>query len=242
MLAEFVRVQIRERTGDPELGERLCPYDYPIATKRMCIDTGYYETYRRDNVRLFDARETPIEEFTPRGVRAGGEELEFDILVLATGFDALTGAVLGVDIRGRDGLTVQAKWADGPRSYLGLALAGFPNLFTITGPGSPSVLTNVMVSIEQHVEFVTDCMAYLREHGIGTIEPTAEAEDAWVEHVRELGDATLYPLAKSWYMGSNVPGKPRVLLPYVAGAGTYRKECDEIVAQGYAGFALGVPA
>ncbi len=241
VVADFIRDKIRARVGVPDLAEQLCPRDYPIGTKRMCIDTGYYEAYRRDNVRFVNARETPIEEITETGLRAGGEDLAFDVLVYATGFDALTGAVLNVDIQGRSGLTVQEKWADGPRSYLGVALAGFPNLFTITGPGSPSVLSNVMVSIEQHVELVTDCIAYLRERGIATVEPTAEAEDRWVDHVRELGDATLYPRAQSWYMGSNVPGKPRVLLPYVGGAGAYRKECERIVEAGYEGFLLGVP-
>jgi cyclohexanone monooxygenase len=241
-LAEFVRDRIRERVGDPELAELLCPYDYPIATKRMCIDTDYYETFRRPNVRLFDARTAPIEEITERGIRAGGEELEFDMIVYATGFDALTGAVLRVDIRGRGGLTVQEKWAEGPETYLGLAIGGFPNLFTITGPLSPSVLTNVMVSIEWHVDFVTDCMAYLREQGIASIEPSREAEARWVEHVRELGDASLYPRARSWYMGANVPGKPRVLLPYVGGADRYRRECERIVDAGYEGFLLGVHA
>jgi cation diffusion facilitator CzcD-associated flavoprotein CzcO len=239
MVSDFVREKIRQRVRDPELAELLCPYDYPLATKRMCVDTGYYEAFNRDNVRLVDVSESPIEEFTAAGLRVGGEELAFDVLVLATGFDAMTGALLGVDIRGRSGRSLRERWADGPRSYLGLTVAGFPNLFTITGPGSPSVLSNMMVSIEQHVDWVTGCVAHMRDRGLASVEPTVEAEDGWVERVRELGDASLYPRAKSWYMGANVPGKPRVLLPYVGGVGTYRRECEDVVERGYAGFAFG---
>jgi cyclohexanone monooxygenase len=238
LVADFVRDKIRERVDDPETAELLCPFEYPFATKRMCIDTDYYEAYNRPNVELVSVRETPIDEFTERGLRIGDTEYAFDVLVLASGFDAMTGAILGVDIRGRNGRTVQEKWEDGPRSYLGLTLAGFPNLFTITGPGSPSVLSNMMVSIEQHVDFVTDAIAYLRDNDLATIEPTAEAEEAWVDHVREEGEQTLYPLARSWYMGANVPGKPRVLLPYVTGVGAYRAQCERIVAAGYEGFVL----
>jgi len=237
--AEFVRDKIRERVDDPEVAELLCPYEYPFAVKRMCIDTDYYEAYNRDNVRLVSVKERPIEEITTTGLIAGGEEYAFDAIVYATGFDAMTGALLAVDIRGRSGLSLREKWAAGARSYLGLTLAGFPNLFTITGPGSPSVLSNMMVSIEQHVDFVADCLDYLRSRELTRIEPTARAEDAWVDHVRALGEVTLYPRANSWYMGANVPGKPRVLLPYVGGVGEYRRECDEIVERDYAGFVLG---
>jgi cyclohexanone monooxygenase len=247
LVSEFVREKIRERVRDPQLAEKLCPYDYPLATKRMCVDTGYYETFNREDVHLVDVRERPIEEITERGIRVGGEEIELDMLVFGTGFDAFTGAMLRIDLRGRDGLAIQEKWADGPRAYLGLALAGFPNLFTITGPGSPSVLSNMMVSIEQHVEFIAGCIEFMREHGLAATEPTQEAEDAWADHVRELGEASLYPEAAKvggWYMGANVPGKPRVLLPYVGGVGAYRRHCDEVVARGYEGFAFtaGEPA
>jgi cation diffusion facilitator CzcD-associated flavoprotein CzcO len=238
LLAEFLRGKIRERVDDPETAELLCPYDHPVGTKRMCVDTGYFEAYNRPNVRLVSIRETPIDEFTAAGVRVGGEQHAFDVIVLGTGFDAMTGALLGVDIRGRDGLSLREKWAEGPRSALGLTIAGFPNLFTVTGPGSPSVLSNMMVSIEQHVDWIARCIAYLREHGIATIEPTIAEEDAWVQHVREVGEASLYPRAKSWYMGANIPGKPRVLLPYVGGVGRYRERCDEVAAGGYAGFLL----
>ena len=171
-MCEFLRDKIRERVHDPEIAELLCPYDHPLGTKRMCVDTGYFETYNRPNVRLVSIRETPIEEITETGLRVAGEEFTFDTIVLGTGFDAMTGALLAVDLRGRDGLSLREKWADGPRSSLGLTIAGFPNLFTVTGPGSPSVLSNMMVSIEQHVDWIVDCIAHLREHGIATIEPS----------------------------------------------------------------------
>jgi cyclohexanone monooxygenase len=236
LLAEFLREKIRERVHDPELAELLCPYDHPVGTKRMCVDTDYFETYNRPNVRLVSIREAPIDEITESGLRIGDEEFAFDTIVLGTGFDAITGALLALDLRGRNGLSLREKWAAGPRSSLGLTISGFPNLFTVTGPGSPSVLSNMMVSIEQHVDWIVRCITHLRDHGIATIEPTAAAEDAWVDHVREVGDASLFPRAKSWYMGANIPGKPRVLLPYVGGVGVYREICDAIAEAGYEGF------
>jgi cyclohexanone monooxygenase len=243
LLAEFLRGKIRERVADPATAELLCPYDHPVGTKRMCVDTDYFEAYNRPNVRLVSIRETPIDEITASGLRVGSERFAFDVIVLGTGFDAMTGALLAVDLTGRDGVSLREKWAEGPRSALGLTIAGFPNLFTVTGPGSPSVLSNMMVSIEQHVDWIAGCIAYLREHGIATIEPTTAEEDAWVEHVRDVGDASLYPRARSWYMGANIPGKPRVLLPYVGGVGRYRERCDEVAESGYAGFLLdGEPA
>jgi cyclohexanone monooxygenase len=243
MVSDFVRDKIRERVNDPELAELLCPYDYPLATKRMCVDTGYYEAFNRDNVRLVSVRDTPIDEITETGLRVGEEEFMFDILVLATGYDAMTGALLNVDIRGRSGTSLREKWANGPRSYLGLALAGFPNLFVVAGPGSPSVLSNMMVSIEQHVDWIADCIAYMGERGLTSVEPTIEAENGWVDRVRELGEATVYPRAtSSWYMGGNVPGKPRVLLPYVGGVGSYRRECERVVLSGYEGFRFAAAA
>ncbi|HEY3614105.1 MAG TPA: cyclohexanone monooxygenase, partial [Gaiellales bacterium] len=243
LLAEFLRGKIRERVADPATAELLCPYDHPVGTKRMCVDTGYFEAYNRPNVRLVSIRETPIDEITATGLRIGEERFALDVIVLGTGFDAMTGALLAIDLRGRGAVSLREQWAEGPRSALGLAIAGFPNLFTVTGPGSPSVLSNMMVSIEQHVDWIAGCIAYLREHGIATIEPTTAEQDAWVEHVRAVGDASLYPRAKSWYMGANIPGKPRVLLPYVGGVGRYRERCDEVAAGGYAGFLLdGEPA
>ena len=236
--ATFFRDKIRRVVRDPAIAEALTPRDYPLGTKRLCVDTDYYATFNRDNVTLVDLRKTPIAAITPKGVRTSEREYAVDSLVFATGFDAMTGALLKIDIRGRGGHTLAEKWEGGPRTYLGLAIAGFPNLFTITGPGSPSVLSNMIVSIEQHVDWIADCLAHLRAHGHAAIEATVEAEDAWVAHVNDVGHMTLYPLAKSWYMGANVPGKPRVFMPYIGGVGVYREKCDTVAAGGYAGFRL----
>ena len=235
--ADFVRDRIRETVRNQAVAELLAPKNHPIGTKRICVDTDYYGTYNRDNVTLVDVRTTPITEITANGVRAGDVEYEFDSIVFATGFDAMTGALLKIDIEA-DGQTLRDKWEAGPRTYLGLMTAGFPNMFMITGPGSPSVLSNMMVSIEQHVDWIADCVAYLRSHGLDCIEATQAAEDAWVAHGNEVANGTLYPLANSWYMGVNIPGKPQVFMPYIGGVGSYRQICDEIAADGYRGFAL----
>jgi cyclohexanone monooxygenase len=236
--AEFVRGKIRERVRDPATADLLCPTDHPFGTKRMCVDTDYYETYNRDNVTLVDVRSAPIVAITPTGLRTTSAEYELDTIVFATGFDAMTGALRAVDIRGRGGEALAQKWAAGPRTYLGVATSGFPNLFLITGPGSPSVLSNMMTSIEQHVEWVADCIGHLRAGGFATIEAHRQAEDRWVEHVNEEGAKTLYPRANSWYVGANVPGKPRVFMPYVGGVGAYRALCERVAAAGYEGFVL----
>ncbi|MGF1599760.1 MAG: flavin-containing monooxygenase [Acidimicrobiales bacterium] len=236
--AEFIRRKIRSIVDDPQLAEDLCPDDYPVGTKRPCLDTGYYETFNRENVRLVNLRRNPITKITATGVETADETFEFDAIVYATGFDAMTGSLVNVDVKGRNGVTLKEAWADGPRTYLGLAAAGFPNFHLVTGPQSPSVLSNMMVSIEQHIDWIADAVAHLRDHGLHTIEATPEAVDAWVTHSNEVGDQTLYPLANSWYMGANVPGKPRVFLPYVGGVGPYRQKCDEVAAAGYEGFVL----
>jgi cyclohexanone monooxygenase len=236
--AEFVRRKIRERVDDPDIAELLCPDDHPIGTKRLCVDSNYYETYNRDNVTLVDVRQSPIKELFATGLRTAASEYDLDTIVFATGFDAMTGALLEIDIVGRDDVALSDCWADGPRTYLGLSVAGFPNMFTITGPGSPSVLSNMMVSIEQHVEWVSDCISHVVEEGYLTIETTPAAESEWSAHVVEVGDGTLYPLADSWYTGANIPGKPRAFTPYVGGVGNYRETCDEITADGYRGFDL----
>src|SRR5262249_26877738 len=191
--AEFFRSKIRSIVRDPALADLLCPSDYPLGTKRLCVDTDYYATFNRDNVTLVDVRKVPIEAITPTGVRTAEAEYAVDAIVFATGFDAMTGALLKIDIRGRGDRTLKDAWAEGPRTYLGIAVAGFPNLFAITGPGSPSVLSNMIVSIEQHVDWIADCLAYLRAHGRATIEATAPAQEAWVAHVNEVGHTTLYP-------------------------------------------------
>nr|QKW94355.1 phenylacetone monooxygenase [Stigmatella erecta] len=236
--AEFIRSRIRATVRDPAVADALSPKDYPLGTKRICVDTHYYETFNRDNVTLVDVKTSPIEALTPKGLRTRSAEYELDSIVFATGFDAFTGALFNIDIRGRGNASLKQKWAEGPRTYLGVAIAGFPNLFTITGPGSPSVFGNAIVSIEQHVDWITDCITYLQERRLERIEATAEAEDKWVAHVKEVADGTLYPLANSWYIGANIPGKPRVLLPYAGGVGAYRKTCEAVAAQHYEGFSL----
>ena len=237
-IADFVRAKIREIVKNPETAEALCPTDHPLGTKRICVDTGYFETYNRGNVQLVDLKKTPISEVTSNLVRTSDASHELDALVCATGYDALTGAVLNIDIRGRGGLALSTKWANGPRTYLGLMTCGFPNLFIITGAGSPSVLVNMVVGIEQHVEWIGDCLNYLRTRGLGTIEATKEAEDRWVEHVNQAAGKTLFPMANSWFLGANIPGKPRVFMPYVAKIGVYREECQRVADKGYEGFAL----
>jgi cation diffusion facilitator CzcD-associated flavoprotein CzcO len=236
--AEFVREQIRAIVQNPATAELLAPKDYPIGTKRICVDTDYFATFNRPNVTLVDVRSAPIECITPTGMRTGGQDYEVDAIVFATGFDAMTGTLTRIDIRGREGVSLAEKWAEGPKTYLGLMTAGFPNLFMITGPGSPSVLSNMMVSIEQHVDWIADCLSYLTQHRIVGIEATAAAEDDWVAHVNEVAHKTLYPRAASWYMGANIPGKPRVFMPYIGGVGAYRTICQEIAAAGYRGFLL----
>jgi cation diffusion facilitator CzcD-associated flavoprotein CzcO len=239
--SEFVRDKIREMVKDPAKAELLAPTSHPIGTKRICVDTDYYLTYNRPNVDLVDVRDTPIEAVTPDGLRVGGKEYQFDAIVFATGFDAMTGALTRMGIVGRDGETLADKWEAGPRTYLGLMTAGFPNMFMITGPGSPSVLSNMIVSIEQHVDWISDCLSHLTDRQLDCIEPTLPAENAWVEHVNEVAHTTLYPSAASWYMGANIPGKPRVFMPYIGGVGTYRQKCDEVAANGYEGFELAAP-
>ncbi|MDA1326863.1 MAG: NAD(P)/FAD-dependent oxidoreductase [Proteobacteria bacterium] len=236
--AEFTREQVRKIVKDPATAETLAPKTYPIGTKRLCVDTDYYHTYNRENVELVDVSGSPIERITADGLVANGRDFRFDSIVFATGFDAMTGTLFKVDIRGRDGLALKDKWHAGPRTYLGLMSESFPNLFTITGPGSPSVKGNMATSMEQHVDFVTDCLIHMREHGLELMEPELEAEDKWVETVQRVANGTLFPRANSWYMGANIPGKPRLFMPYIGGVGTYRKICEEVVAEGYRGFRL----
>ena len=239
---ELYRETLRELVKDPAVADQLAPKNYPIGCKRPVIDTDYYLAFNRPNVRLVDLRETgPIEEITETGLRTqNGAHIEFDMLVYATGFDAMTGALKRMDITGRGGRKLVEKWEDGPRTYLGLQISGFPNMFTITGPGSPSVLSNVIVSIEQHVDWIADCLSYLRGHDLHVIEAEEQAESDWVAHVNEVAKGTMFtaPTCNSWYLGSNIPGKPRIFMPYVAGVHTYRQKCDEIAADGYRGFAL----
>ena len=236
--ADFVRDKIAEIVKDPKTAKLLQPNNHPIGSKRICIDSDYFAAFNRTNVTLVDIKSNPIEEILPDAVRTGGKDYEVDALVLATGFDAMTGSVAKIDIRGRNGQTLNQKWAEGPKTYLGLMSAGFPNLFIITGPGSPSVLSNMIVSIEQHVDWITDCIAYMRDRDLDSMEAKKEAEDNWVDHVNEVAQGTLYPQANSWYMGANIPGKPQIFMPYIGGVAIYRQTCNDVAAKGYEGFTM----
>lgn len=235
---EFIRRKIRETVVDTDVAERLVPKDHPFGSKRLLIDTNYFETYNRDNVSLVDLNEAPIVEITENGIRTEAGLHEVDIIVFATGFDAMTGSFNRIDIQGRDGEKLKDKWSAGPLTYLGLTVAGFPNMFMITGPGSPSVLTNMPIAIEQHSELVANTIEHMDEEGVELIEATPEAEEAWVAHVNELAEPTILMRANSWYLGANIPGKPRVFMPYCGGMGTYRARCEQVVADGYEGFTL----
>ena len=235
--AQFIRNKIRATVNDPALAEKLIP-DHALGCKRACSDSHYYETFNRDNVSLVDLREAPLETFTATGIRTTNADYPLDTVVFATGFDAMTGALERIDIRGIDGLVLKDKWAAGPRTYLGLATAGFPNFFIITGPGSPSVLASMTVGIEQHVDWIAQCLEWLAAHGANRIEADVQAEDAWVEHVNTVAAKTLMQGCNSWYVGANIPGKPRVFLPYVGGFPRYEARCNDVAANGYAGFRI----
>ena len=236
--ADFCHRKVRSRVNDPDVAELLCPKDHPFGSKRLCQDTEYFETYNRRNVTLVDVKIHPIETMTEKGLVTNGKEYVFDAIIFATGFDAMTGAMEAIDIRGRADTVLKDKWQHGPTTYLGVSVAGFPNLFMVHGPGSPSVMTNMVTAGEQHVEWISDCIHYLEQQQIDRIEATQEAEDHWVKHVNEVGAETLYPLANSWYMGANIPGKTRVFMPYVGGLGVYSKLVDDIAAKGYEGYSL----
>ena len=236
LAAEFLRNKIRSLVDDPATAEKLVPQSV-VGCKRLCVDTNYFATYNRDNVELVDLQSEALERITATGIDTSDRQLSFDSIVFATGFDAMTGALLRIDIQGCGGQTIQQAWEDGAKSYLGLAINGFPNLFMVTGPGSPSVLTNMLPSIEHHVDWISDCIATLRARGLNRIEATEDAQEDWVAHVNEVGDASVYPHCNSWYLGANVPGKPRVFLPYL-GFPPYAEKCQEVVNNGYEGFAL----
>ena len=236
--ADFIRAKIRETVNDPETCRKLLPHDHPFGAKRALLDTNYFETYNRTTSISSTCGARPSRRSQPAGIRTSEQDFEFDVIVFATGFDAMTGTFLKMDIRGRNGLTLRQKWAEGPKTYLGLQVAGFPNMFMITGPGSPSVLSNMPVSIEQHIDFIADFIAWMRERGVATAEADPQAEESWVAHVNEVADTTLFVLANSWYLGANIPGKPRVFMPYPGGVGTYRQKCNQIARQNYKGFIL----
>ena len=244
-LAGFFRHKIREIVEDPAVADMLCPTDHPIGSKRVCADTHYYETFNRDNVTLIDVRATPVARFDAEGiVLADGRRFDLDVVVLATGFDAMTGALRRMGVRGRDGLRIDDAWADGPHTHLGIQVAGFPNLFMITGPQSPSVLNNMVLGIEHHVRWITNCITHMRAGGLRSVETTAAAQAEWGKEVDRAAAETLFPKAESWYVGANIPGKPRVFMVYVGGFDKYVRTCDEIADAGYPGFefdAVGAP-
>jgi cyclohexanone monooxygenase len=237
--SEFVRNKIRSIVKDKETAEALCPIDHPIGTKRLILDTNYYETYNLPHVKLVNIRKNAISEITETGIKtADGKSYELDVIVFATGFDAMTGAMKEIDIKGKDGVSIRDKWQDGPQTYLGVMVAGFPNMFMITGPQSPGVKSQMIFSCQQHVDFIGDAIKFVRDRQMRRIEASRIAEMNWVQHNNEVADSTLYPLANSWYMGANIPGKPRVFMPYVGGVQNYVKKCQEVVEKGYEGFEM----
>ncbi len=235
---EFVRDKIRATVKDPKVAEKLIPRDHPIGAKRLCLDTGYYETYNRDNVTLVSVRDTPIVEITETGVRTEEENFPLDAIIFATGYDAMTGAILDIDIKVKNGLNLRDKWKEGPKTYLGLMVHGFPNMVVITGSGSPGVKTNMISAIEQHVDWIVDLVQHMESTSFKKFQAHMDAEENWVKHVNEVADATLYPRANSWYVGANIPGKPRVFMPYVAGLDKYRAICDNVAEDGYRGMSM----
>ena len=239
IVAEFMRDRIRETVADPFAAGLLLPRAYPVGAKRLCQSDDYFAMFNRPNVTLADIRSGPISSVSPAGLQTADSFYELDALVFATGFDAISGALRQIDVRGVGGLPLAEKWAAGPRAYLGLSPAGFPNMFIVTGPGSPSVFSNMVLSIEQHVEWIRDCVLHAASDGYATVEAKPSAEDAWMAHVTEVAYSTLFPLADSWYVGANIPGKPRVFTPYLGGVGPYRARCDAVAAAGYEGFVLG---
>ena len=238
VVSEFMRSKIREVVEDPHVAELLCPKDYPFGAKRVCKDTDYYETFNRSTVTLVDLRTEPLVGLYESGLRTAKADYELDSIIYATGFDALTGTLLRMDIVGRDGVRLADAWAEGPETYLGLMVAGIPNMFVVTGPGSPSVLTNMVAAIEQHVDWIAECVTRLRDQGYNSIEPSSDAQSDWVANANEVAARTLYMKASSWYLGANIAGKPRVFMPYVGGLDRYREICDEVVTAGYKGFLL----
>ncbi|MDZ4234998.1 MAG: cyclohexanone monooxygenase, partial [Dietzia sp.] len=235
---KFYEEKVRAVIDDPEVAELLIPTDHPIGTKRICTDTNYFQTFNRPNVRLISVRRTPIESIDAAGINTSDAHYDIDALVLATGFDAMTGALAKIDIVGRGGQRLRDDWAEGPRTYLGLGVDGFPNLFLVSGPGAPAVLANMVLHAEAHVNWIADAITYLDSHGHTALEATAESVDNWIAECNRRAEGTLFPRANSWYMGANVPGKPRVFMLFIGGFGVYLDICAEVAAAGYKGFEL----
>jgi cyclohexanone monooxygenase len=236
-IAAFAKRKIQEVVTDPETAAKLTP-DNVFGCKRLCVDTGYYQTFNKPHVSLVDVSEKPIERITPTGLVVDGTEYAADVLICATGFAAMTGSFDRIRITGREGLALTKKWEAGPRTFLGLSTHGFPNFFTITGPGSPSVLASMIQSIEQHVDWITDCIAHMRDIGADSIEATLDEEDAWVEHVNEVAEISLRSTCSSWYVGANIAGGPRVFMPYIGGFPIYVDRCNRVMDSGFEGFVI----
>jgi cyclohexanone monooxygenase len=234
--SDFVRNKIRATVNDPETAALLCPDNHPIGTKRLILDSNYYEIFNQSNVKLVDVRSAPIQEITRSGIKTTESEYQLDAIAFATGFDAMTGAIKEIDVRVDGGTTIEEQWDGGPRTYLGLMVAGLPNMFMITGPQSPGVKSQMILSIEWHINWIANCLSHMRNNNHTRVAAEVEAQQQWVDHVREVAGSTLYPLANSWYMGANIPGKPRVFMPYVAGVEAYTKECNRVTQNGYQGF------
>jgi cyclohexanone monooxygenase len=234
--SDFVRNKIRATVNDPETAELLCPDNHPIGTKRLILDSHYYEIFNQSNVKLVDVRSAPIQEITRSGIKTTESEYQLDAIAFATGFDAMTGAIKEIDVRVDGGTTIEEQWDGGPRTYLGLMVAGLPNMFMITGPQSPGVKSQMILSIEWHINWIANCLSHMRNNNHTRVAAEVEAQQQWVDHVREVAGSTLYPLANSWYMGANIPGKARVFMPYVAGVEAYTKECNRVTQNGYQGF------
>ncbi|WP_324742375.1 NAD(P)/FAD-dependent oxidoreductase [Tsuneonella sp. CC-YZS046] len=239
LVSEFLRGKIAEAVKDPETARKLMPYEYPVGAKRVCVGTDYYETYNRDNVSLIDLRSEKLQQIEKDGIRTEQGFYPVDVLILATGYDAMTGALLAIDIRTTAGKSLREQWSHGPQTYLGLGIAGFPNMFVVTGPGSPSVFSNMVLSVEHDMDWIAECLDYLRERGFPAIEADAEAQEAWMDHVDQLARGTLVNKAASWYRGANVEGKPQKFMPYLGGVNTYQAKCRDVADQGYEGFLIG---
>lgn len=239
LVADFLRGKIADAVKDPETAKKLMPYEYPVGTKRVCVGTDYYETYNRENVSLIDLRSEKLQQIEKDGIRTEQGFYPVDVLILATGYDAMTGALLAIDIRTTAGKSLREQWSQGPQTYLGLGIAGFPNMFVVTGPGSPSVFSNMVLSVEHDMEWIAGCLDYLRGKGYPSIEADPLAQEAWMDHVDEVARGTLLNKAASWYRGANVEGKPQKFMPYVGGVNTYQQKCRDIAANGYEGFVIG---
>ncbi len=239
LVSDFLRGKIADAVDDPEIAKKLMPYEYPVGTKRVCVDTGYYETYNRDNVSLVDLRSEKLQQIEKDGIRTEEGFYPVDVLIMATGYDAMTGALLAIDIRTSEGKSLRTEWGKGPQTYLGLGIAGFPNMFVVTGPGSPSVFSNMVLSVEHDMDWIANCLDHLRGKDFPSFEADPNAQEAWMDHVDEVARGTLLNRAASWYRGANIEGKPQKFMPYVGGVNTYQKKCRDIADNGYEGFLIG---